>query len=157
MPGIIILAFYLIFQTSQNLGAPERESGRFNMQYLLDSDVIINYLRGKIKVERKIKEAELYISIITLGELVYGAYKSLNIQESLKTAEGFISDLSIKIIDVSKEVIYEFGAIKADLEEKGQRLEDFDILIAATAKANSLKLVTNNIKHFQRITGLEVT
>lgn len=46
--------------------------------------------------------------------------------------------------------------MKSDLERKGMRIDDFDLLIGATALKNSLTLVTHNIKHFKRIPGLPI-
>ena len=53
-------------------------------------------------------------------------------------------------------VIAEFGRMKAELEIKGERLDDFDLLIAATASVNGFILVTRNTKHFKRIKGLKI-
>ena len=49
-----------------------------------------------------------------------------------------------------------FGEIKSDLEKKDNRIEDMDILIAATALSYNLTLVTNNIKHFSNIDDLHI-
>jgi len=47
-----------------------------------------------------------------------------------------------------------FGRIKASLERKGQRIEDFDVAIAAHALANDAILVTGNAKHMAGISDL---
>ncbi len=49
-----------------------------------------------------------------------------------------------------------FGSLKAQLEQGGNRLDDFDLVIAATAITIGYRLVTNNEKHFSRIEGLEI-
>jgi predicted nucleic acid-binding protein len=49
-----------------------------------------------------------------------------------------------------------FGMIKSHLEFQGTPLDDFDLVIAASALANNLILVTNNEKHFRRVEGLEL-
>lgn len=124
--------------------------------YLLDTDVVVDHIRGKNIIALKVAKMGVAISIISLGELLYGAYKSNHLSKGLLEIENTIQLLSIRIQDLDRQVMEDFAQIKTDLEKKGQRLEDFDILIAATAKANSLKLVTKNLKHFQRIPGLEV-
>jgi predicted nucleic acid-binding protein len=45
--------------------------------------------------------------------------------------------------------------LKTDLEKAGTPLDDFDLILAACALAHDLVLVTNNVKHFQRIQGLK--
>ena len=71
------------------------------MKYLLDTDVVINHLRGKKIINEKIITSGSFISIITYGELLYGAYKSLNKEKSLNLISAFLNDLSIKIISLS--------------------------------------------------------
>lgn len=129
------------------------------MRYLVDTDIVIDYLRGKKNLDKKtieIIESGVSLSIISLGELTYGAYKSSNPNSSLATIQGFINDLSVNVIEINHKVISIFGQTKAELEILGTRLEDFDLLIAATAKELELTLVTRNVKHFGRIKGLKL-
>jgi predicted nucleic acid-binding protein len=49
-----------------------------------------------------------------------------------------------------------FGTMKSSLEQSGSPLDDMDLMIAATALLDNLVLVTNNLKHFQRIDGLKI-
>ena len=49
-----------------------------------------------------------------------------------------------------------YGKLKAELEMKGQRIDEFDLLIGATSIANKMIMVTSNIKHFDRITGIQL-
>lgn len=126
------------------------------MKYLIDTDVVIDYLRAKLELKKDFLESGAGISVITLGELVYGAYKSNSPQHTIKVALSFIRESNLQIIDLNQESIFNFGQLKANLEIKGERLEDFDLLIAATAIANNLTLVTRNIKHFKRMKGLKL-
>lgn len=126
------------------------------MKYLIDTDVIINYLRAEQRFDKGILEEGAGISIITLGELIYGTYKSISPKRSLNITLGFIKESSLQIVDLNHEAIFNFGQLKAGLEKLGQRLEDFDILIAATAIVKDLILVTENIRHFQRIPHLRL-
>lgn len=126
------------------------------MKYLLDTDIIVDHLRRKTSIGEKILGYGVAISIINLGELIYGAYKSVHPQESLITLKEDLHILDFEIINLNEVIIAEFGRIKADLEVKGERLDDFDLLIAATAVVNNLILVTRNMKHFKRIAGLKL-
>lgn len=125
------------------------------MKYLLDTDVVIDHLRRKkILTEQLLNNGT--ISIITLGELIYGAYKSVHPQKSLITLKDDLQILDFEVININEMNVAEFGRIKADLEIRGERLDDFDLLIASTAIVNNLILVTRNIKHFKRIKELKL-
>jgi len=87
---------------------------------------------------------------------LYGAEKSINKEKTKQTVLDFIKNLSIAIINLSEEIIQKYATIKAGLEKKGQRLDDFDLLIASTAMSDSLVFLTGNIKHFSRIKELKI-
>lgn len=125
------------------------------MKYLVDTDVIVNHLREREGIPEQILD-EGTISIISLAELIYGAYKSLHPQKTLITLKNDLQILDFEIINLNEIIMAEFGKIKADLEIKGERLDDFDLLIAATAIVNNLTLVTRNSKHFKRIKDLKM-
>lgn len=126
------------------------------MKYLADTDIIINHLRGKKRIDNTKISAGIGISIISYGELLYGAEKASNHQKTRKIITNFIDELSIKIIDLNEKTMKSYAKLKVGLEKKGSRLDDFDLLIAATAKTNSLILLTGNLKHFTRIKTLSV-
>lgn len=126
------------------------------MKYLLDTNILVDHIRGKEVINQVSAGDEAVISIITLAELTHGAYKSDNPKNSLSKIDYTIDKLNLQVENLSKDIVNTFGEIKANLEKKGQRLEDFDLLIAATAKVNNLTLVTRNIKHFKRIKGLKL-
>ncbi len=126
------------------------------MKYLLDTDVLINHFRGKENIGLPIIGEGVGISIITLGELLYGVYKSNNPQNNLTKLEHDLIGIEVSTKNLDEITMYQFAKIKAQLEKKGQRLEDFDLLIAATALVNGFTLVTKNIKHFKRIKGLKL-
>lgn len=126
------------------------------MKYLLDTDAVIDHLRGKKKINDKIISEGASISIISYGELLYGAYKSQDKEKSTSMIKLFISDLSIKITNLSEEIMREYAEIKAKLELAGKKLDEFDLLNGATAKIHSFTLITRNIKHFKRINGLKL-
>lgn len=124
------------------------------MKYLLDTDVIINQLRGTKGLDPSIVHEPLFISLITYGELLYGAEKSINRKRSLHLVEDFISQFQISIITLNEKIMKIYATVKAELDSAGKRIDDFDLLIAASALNQSLTLVTENTRHFQRIHGL---
>ena len=126
------------------------------MKYLLDSDVIINHFRLKARLQETIVKSGASISIITHAELMYEAYKSIYKQKSLEILNEFLQSFHIEIIPLNEEIIVTYADIKTSLEEKGQKLDEFDLLIAATAKISQLTLVTHNLKHFSRVPQLEI-
>jgi len=88
-------------------------------------------------------------------ELYYGAYKSQKVTSNLakiRTLENVM-----EIIPVGEEVAEIFGREKVRLEKSGTPLDDFDLVVGCCALAYNLTLVTNNVKHFARIEGLQVT
>lgn len=124
------------------------------MKYLLDTNIIVDYLRGKKEIDASFIKEGSAVSIITYGELIYGAYKSNKSKYNLEKIKAMISDLEIDMITLDEEIMDNYGKLKADLEIKGEKLDEFDILIAATALVNNLTLVTRNNRHFKRIPSL---
>jgi len=125
--------------------------------YLLDTDTIIYIMKGNDRVKRHLRlhiNDSIKTSVISLMELYYGAYKSQNISSNLAKIKKIEQTLEIVPIDVGSAEI--FGRLKAEHEIKGNRLDDFDLAIAAGALTNGLVLVSNNEKHFKRIEGLQL-
>lgn len=127
------------------------------MAYLIDTDTIIFALRGDSNVLAKFEENKnlpISISLITYAELVFGAKRSQNEQKNMIKV-NHIRD--IYLIEKLNEGIMEvFADIKAKMFDKGIRIEDMDLLIAATAIYNELTLVTNNTKHFENVPNLKI-
>ena len=126
--------------------------------YLLDTDTIIYNLRGNDAVKNNLHrhiDDPMMISIITLMELYYGAYKSEKVAGNLAKVKRL--ETAFEIISTGKESAEIFGVLKAALEKAGTRLDDFDLIIASCAMAHNLTLVTNNVGHFKRIEGLKIT
>lgn len=126
------------------------------MKYLLDTNILIDHIRGKREIKIDVLEEGCAISIITLAELYYGAAKSNDPKKTFTIIRELLLDLGLQVRTLDEEIVFEFGKMKAELEVKGTRLEDFDLLIAATAKAGNLMLVTKNLKHFKRVAGLKL-
>jgi tRNA(fMet)-specific endonuclease VapC len=125
------------------------------MAYLIDTDILIYSLKNDENVKQKFRENQNIpksISVITYGELVFGARKSRHIEKNLAVTYR-IAEL-FPVIDIDRSIMAVFGEIKSSLEMRGSIIEDMDILIAATALSHNLILVTNNVKHFKKIKDL---
>jgi len=126
--------------------------------FLLDTDTLIYSLKGHENVVRNLEIHQwdpLKISVISLMELYYGSYKSAKITTNLAKVRRIENNFDTIPADFS--IAETFGMIKSDLESKGTPLDDFDLVIAASALAYNLTLVTNNEKHFSRVEGLKLT
>lgn len=126
--------------------------------YLLDTDTLIYNLKGNDSIKRNLElhlEDPIKISVITLMELYFGAYKSEKVAGNLAKIRRI--ENSFEIVSTGKESAQIFGMLKASLKKSGAPLDDFDLLIASCAMAHNLTLVTNNTKHFSRIDGLKLT
>ena len=124
-----------------------------SMTHLLDTNVIINHIHLNIPPPFP-DHASLAISVITLGELLYGIKRSSSHKKMISWLDSFMSEHSISIQPITQAIIETFVDIKIELEKRGEKLADFDLLIAATAIEHNLTLVTANTKHFSRIRGL---
>jgi tRNA(fMet)-specific endonuclease VapC len=128
-----------------------------SVQYLLDTNIIIYWLKGNQAIENRVLAVGLEnigYTIITQAELYFGAYNSGRIDNNLKNIHLISSKLAT--ISFNNEAAQQFGRIKADLKQKGQLILDADLMIAAIALANNLTLVSNNTKHFSRIPNLRL-
>lgn len=127
------------------------------MQYLLDTDICIYWLKGKTSVRDRLLEigwAEVGICVITVSELYFGAYNSSRVEQNLATADKFIQNIAV--VSLSNKSLKKFGKIKAKLRKAGTTVADFDLLIASVAITEKLILVTNNIRHYQRIPNIQL-
>ena len=127
------------------------------MKYLLDTNICVFFLRGKLNLDEIIKEKgyeNCFISELTAFELKYGAEKSLTPEKSHKAVNKFLK--GIKILPIS-EIGDEYAKIKVKLRKQGTPMHDeFDLMIGVTALFYNLTLVTDNIKDFRFIENLEV-
>ncbi|MGV3598656.1 MAG: type II toxin-antitoxin system VapC family toxin [Bacteroidota bacterium] len=123
------------------------------MQYLLDTNICIFFLRGQHNLYdtiNKIGAENCFISEITVAELKFGAEKSTNPKNKIVTEE-FISNFSIIPIFDSLDI---YAKEKVRLQKAGIPVDDFDLLIGSTAVSKNLIMVTNNVKDFARIEGI---
>ncbi len=128
------------------------------LRFLLDTNICIYISKQKpISVLKKFEElkiGEVAMSMITYGELLYGAEKSHHPRKTLsilKQIAALIQPLPLSI-DVSKY----YGNIRSELEKQGKLIGNNDLWIAAHALAARLILVTNNVKEFSRVPYLKI-
>lgn len=129
------------------------------MDYLLDSDIIIDFLKKKsaeIFIIQKIAERRIGVSVVSWLEIVYGISKSSNPQKRRSEFEQFLDTFHITTVPIDIVVAQKFIELKISLETKKIALADFDLLIAASALVNKSILVTRNVRHFARIKNLKI-
>ena len=127
------------------------------MSYLIDTDIIIYSLKGNTVVQNHFSLNETIpkaISVITYGELLYGAKKSLNVDKNLAVVYR-IKEL-FPVFEIGKAVMETFSAVKVSIQKTGNPIDDMDLLIASTAMTLNFTLVTNNEKHFSKVKGLKI-
>jgi predicted nucleic acid-binding protein len=131
------------------------------MNYLVDTNVISEFrkencnARVRSFIESLARES-LYISVITLGEIQYGIKKMENSpkkQELLVWLGGQLPDwFNKRIIPVDSDIALAWGTLRA---KHKATLPAPDLLLAATALAWHLTLVTRNTIDFEKIAGVE--
>ncbi|MFT4047946.1 MAG: type II toxin-antitoxin system VapC family toxin [Solimonas sp.] len=127
-------------------------------RFLLDTNICI-YIRQKRPPEvlarfQKLKAGDAALSVVTYGELLYGARKSQQREAALAKLADLVTLLPV--LDMPASTADEYGAIRAALEARGETIGGNDFWIAAHAKAAGLILVTNNEREFKRVPGLKV-
>jgi len=127
------------------------------LEYMLDTDTVSWALRGQGAVATHLLEhrpSQLCISSITLAELRFGAdvKGSRRLHRLIGT---FVASVQVMPFDVT--AADQFGPVASALSRRGEPIGTFDTLIAAHAMSLGVTLVTNNVKHFQRVGGLKTT
>lgn len=130
------------------------------MKYVLDTNAVSALMRGDpVVVERlrAVPRAAVHVPQPVLAEIAYGIDRLPRSKRRDALRERFdLVRAEIQRIEWSDEVSERFGAIKAALEKKGQRIEDFDAAIAAHAAAPGFTLVTANVDDMGRVPGVTV-
>jgi predicted nucleic acid-binding protein len=129
--------------------------------YLLDTDILSNLLKPVPSTRLIVRLSSVppeqqFTSSITLGELVYGAYRQ-------RTRTGVLLEQidrtllpNLAILPFEDAAARRYGEVRAELERRGTPLDDADLRIAAIALSRGLTVITGNVRHFQRVPGLAV-
>jgi predicted nucleic acid-binding protein len=118
---------------------------------ILDTDIIVALLKGTPGAIQKITSIEekgetISTTIVTVYELLKGAYLSRRCEENLAKVTDSISNM--QILDLTFNACQEAAKIYKELKNKGTIVGEFDILIAAITRANNEELVTRD-EHFE--------
>lgn len=125
-------------------------------QYLLDTNICIYYMKGLHGLAKKFELAgneNCFISEITLAELKFGVENSHAREKNIAALGNFLTGVTIIPIFPCLDV---YAKEKARLRKSGQTVDDFDLLIGATAISSGLILVTNNVDHLGRMEGIKI-
>ena len=123
----------------------------------MDTDWVIDYLH---KADRTVRQLEALftngvgLSIVSLAELYEGLARSRNPDADREALRLFLE--AVAVVPLDDASCWVFGEERARLREEGNLIETMDILIGATAISNSLTLLTNNRRDFERMQGLSI-
>jgi len=121
---------------------------------LVDTNVIIRVLKGVSELFNLFDDMEnLFVSSISIGELMYGAQFSKKPEDNSENYMSFCQQM--KVIVPDEEVSKWYGKIKTQLKRNGTPIPENDIWIAATAMAGKLTLVTAD-SDFKFVEGLSL-
>ena len=125
------------------------------MAYLIDTDWAVDYLKG---IDEKVRflqnEEELYISALSVGELVEGIEYSDRKEGRMDSLNDFLA--GVTVLSFTRDTAVEFGKIRNRLRRKGELIGDIDTMIAATAQVHDLEILTDNSQHFKKVGKIEI-
>lgn len=126
------------------------------MKYLVDSDYVAHYLKGRSPATQLLSTLftdGLAISIITFAEIYEGIYYGQKPDYYAEIFQHFLHGVSV--LGITRSIAKEYALIRGNLAHKGQLIDQPDIFIAATARYHNLTLVTRNLKDYDRIPDVE--
>jgi tRNA(fMet)-specific endonuclease VapC len=125
---------------------------------MLDTNICIYIQRHKppsvLARFEALKPGQAVISVVTWGELQYGAAKSRESERVTKLLRELSS--LVPVLPMPPDCGKFYGRVRADLEKSGLPIGNNDLWIAAHALASGLTLVTNNTKEFERVLPLKL-
>ena len=127
------------------------------MQFLVDTDWVIDYLNGIQAVAQRFDELRpqgIGLSIVSLPELYEGVLGADDPQADESALLDFLADIDVMAVDLT--VCRIFAEERRRLRTTGTLISDFDLLIGATAIHHGLTLLTNKRRHFARLHGLPI-
>lgn len=124
------------------------------MEYMLDTDTCIYLINDHPKMRAQADPADCGISVIVVGELERGNARSSRPEQNRILLDRFIDGMNV--VDLGQDAARAYGAIRVDLETRGEPIGPNDLWIAAHARALGIPLVTNNTREFSRVPRLTV-
>ena len=127
---------------------------------MLDTDTCIFLMRGESPaLAAKVQSVPLQqqvMSAVTFAELTYGVQASAAAKRKQNQSVLDSLVLHLAVLDWPQDAAKHYAEIRADLKKRGAHLGAADLMIAAHARAMGAIVVTNNVKDFERVKGLEV-
>jgi tRNA(fMet)-specific endonuclease VapC len=127
------------------------------IKYMLDTNILIYAIRNRPKKVREAfkKHADyLAMSAVTLGEMIYGAERSVQVARNLEDIEALAARMDVLPFDYQAAI--HFGQVRTEFMKTGKPIGPYDLMIAGHARSLGLILVTNNMREFKRVPGLRV-
>lgn len=127
------------------------------MMLLVDSDWIIQGLNNAPEATAllaRLSVLGLSVSTISVGEVLEGAFHGNDPPKRIAETRAFRT--GFQTLPVTEDIATEFANCRAQLRRQGNLIPDLDLLIAATAIAHDLTLLTRNRRHFERVPGLRL-
>ena len=128
--------------------------------FMLDTDTCIFLMRrASQKLETKVQSVPLQnqvMSALTFAELSYGVQASVASKRKQNQATLDSLALHLAVLDWPQDAAKFYAEIRFDLKKRGAQLGAADLMIAAHAKSLGAVVITNNVKDFGRVKGLEV-
>ncbi len=127
-------------------------------RFMLDTDISSYILRDRPAVVgkrlRRVRGADVCVSVITEAELQYGVRLAGSDNEMQRDVDDFLRRLDVLLWDSAAAA--EYAEIRSDLDGRDTPIGNMDLMIAAHARSLGATLVTNNERHFRRVSGLRV-
>ena len=128
--------------------------------YLFDTDTISNLLMkhpfpGLLRRLAGVSAEQQFTSAITVGELIYGAYRSTRPNYFLDKLDRLVWP-NITILAFDEAAARTYGQLRAKLERAGTTVSEPDLRIASIALMQQLTLITGNVRHFSKIHDLQI-
>lgn len=132
-----------------------------NKKYLLDTNILIEFIHGNKLVINRMLQAGLEnccMSVISLHELYYGAYnakrkKTEYFEQEMTRINLLLQKFAVLPLPIKAD---QYGIIKTQLLKIGKPIDEFDMIIGGQALDAGLVVVTDNLKHFENIPSLNV-
>ena len=125
-------------------------------RYLLDTDIVVFFLRNNRKVYDHIKvlsPQQVFVSDVTVAELEYGNHCSGRYEENKAMLDNFL--MQVNVVPFA-DAIPLYAKERYRLRRSGLSIMDFDLVIACMSIVNNMVMVTNNAKHFKRVEGITI-
>lgn len=128
--------------------------------FLFDTDILSNILKKNpsptlLRRIAIIPSDQQFTSTITVGEMIYGAYKSGRPSYFLEKLDKLVLP-NVNILSFDEASAYTYGKLRAEIEKKGTPLTEPDLRIASIAITYNLTIVSGNVRHFFKIPGVKV-